>query len=126
MRAAYPSTYPSTFVWFAADNSTGKACDDSRSAVAAPSHTDLFMRTSCRMLFPWAIGTVRLQGDAIKALARGNVERASVRTGERHVRRLARHLDDAKIFAGLVEDLYAVQGRYIQPVLGIDRHAVAK
>src|SRR5258706_8172111 len=74
--------------------------------------------------FAQPVRSLRLQADAIEALARADIERALVGPGKRDVRGLTRHLDRAEIFAAPVEDLDAADGGHVQPTIAIHAHAV--
>src|SRR5262249_6220152 len=69
-------------------------------------------------------GSLRQRPDAVESLPRGDIERALVGAGEGDVRALARASDAAEVFAGLVEHLHADDGRDVDAILAIDRHAV--
>src|SRR5437588_4154772 len=60
-------------------------------------------------LFPDAVGTLRQRVDAIEPFARGDVKHALVRSAERRVGGLARHLDGAEIFSRGIKNLNAGQ-----------------
>src|SRR3954464_1646643 len=76
-------------------------------------------------LFADAIGPLRQHVDAIETFARRDVKHALVGAGEPRIGRLTRHLDRAEMLAGGVEHLNAGNGRDIEPILAIERHAVS-
>src|SRR6267143_1426874 len=70
------------------------------------------------------VGSLRQHPQAIEPFAGGDIKRSLVRSGERHVRALARRSDLAEILAGGIEDLNTRDGRDVDPILAIERHAV--
>src|SRR2546427_13267531 len=71
-----------------------------------------------------AVGALRQGVQAIKTFARGDVEHALVRSGKACIGRLPRHFDRAEILARGVEHLNAGEGRDVDSILAIERHAV--
>src|SRR5262249_16500667 len=74
--------------------------------------------------FPDAVGALRQHVQAIKTFARGDVEHALVRSGKAYIGGLPRHFDRAEIPARGVEYLNAGDGRDVDAILAIERHAV--
>src|SRR6516162_3282193 len=74
--------------------------------------------------FADAVGALRQGVQAIKTFARGDEEHALVRSGKANIGRLPRHLDRAEILPRGVEHLNAGEGRDVDSILAIERHAV--
>src|SRR5712691_12041744 len=80
------------------------------------------IRARCSLAEP--VGSLRQHPQAIEPFAGGDIKRSLVRSGERHVRALARRSDLAEILAGGIEDLNTRDSRDVDPILAIERHAI--
>src|SRR5262245_22794544 len=94
------------------------------SGYAIQCRSDLVRAGALADLFADAVGALRQHRHAIQTFTRRDVEGPLVRSAERRIRRLARHLDGAEIFALGVEHLHTGHGGDVDAALAIERHSV--